>query len=87
MLLYKQSAPHHSTFTSLPTFYYPRIVFRQTVALVGHSGCGKSTTVALLERFYAPDAGRVTLDGEDLSTLDVGWLRDQIGLVQQEPAL
>ena len=59
----------------------------QTVALVGHSGCGKSTIVSLLERFYAPLAGRVTLDGEDLAGLDVGWLRDQLGLVSQEPVL
>lgn len=59
----------------------------QTVALVGHSGCGKSTIVSLLERFYAPLAGRVTLDGEDLAGLDVSWLRDQLGLVAQEPVL
>jgi ABC-type bacteriocin/lantibiotic exporter with double-glycine peptidase domain len=49
--------------------------------------CGKSTTVALLERFYKPTAGRVTLDGSDISELDVSWLRNQMGLVSQEPSL
>jgi len=59
----------------------------QTVALVGESGCGKSTTMQLLVRFYDPEAGRVTLDGVDLTSLNVRWLRRQIGLVSQEPVL
>lgn len=59
----------------------------KTVALVGSSGCGKSTTVQLVERFYDPAAGAVTLDGHDLKDLNVHWLRQQIGLVSQEPAL
>jgi ATP-binding cassette subfamily B (MDR/TAP) protein 1 len=59
----------------------------KTVALVGPSGCGKSTTVQLVERFYDPVAGEVTLDGRDLRDLNVHWLRQQIGLVSQEPAL
>jgi ATP-binding cassette, subfamily B (MDR/TAP), member 1 len=58
-----------------------------TVALVGSSGCGKSTTVQLVERFYDPAEGAVTLDGYDLRDLNVHWLRQQIGLVSQEPAL
>ena len=58
-----------------------------TVALVGPSGCGKSTAVQLIERFYDPDAGAVLLDGTDLKTLRVSWLRQQIGLVSQEPVL
>ena len=58
-----------------------------TVALVGPSGCGKSTAVQLIERFYDPDAGAVLLDGVDLKTLRVSWLRQQIGLVSQEPVL
>ena len=59
----------------------------QTVALVGESGSGKSTVIALLLRFYDIDAGVITLDGTDIRTLNVSWLRAQFGLVQQEPAL
>lgn len=59
----------------------------QTVALVGPSGGGKSTTVSLLERFYDPTSGSIMLDGKDLKDLNVQWLRDQIGLVSQEPVL
>jgi ABC-type multidrug transport system fused ATPase/permease subunit len=59
----------------------------KTVALVGPSGCGKSTTVQLVERFYDPAGGAVTLDGHDIRDLNVHWLRQQIGLVSQEPAL
>jgi len=59
----------------------------ETVALVGQSGCGKSTTVMLLERFYDPQSGKITLDGHDLKTLNVRHLRRSIGLVGQEPVL
>ncbi|ETV75005.1 hypothetical protein H257_10608 [Aphanomyces astaci] len=59
----------------------------QTLALVGASGSGKSTIVGLLERFYDPLGGRVLLDGHDLKTLNVQWLRTQFGLVGQEPTL
>lgn len=59
----------------------------QTVALVGASGSGKSTIVALVERFYDPLEGTVMLDGHDIKTLNVKWLRQQIGLVSQEPTL
>ncbi|GJP52824.1 hypothetical protein CLOM_g11912 [Closterium sp. NIES-68] len=58
-----------------------------TVAIVGSSGSGKSTVVALVERFYDPLAGAVYLDGRDIRSLQLKWLRDQIGLVSQEPAL
>merc|ERR1719313_110416 len=58
-----------------------------TVALVGASGSGKSTAVSLVERFYDPDQGSVMLDGVDLRDLNVSWLRQQIGLVGQEPVL
>uniref|UniRef100_A0A0N5AM76 Multidrug resistance protein 1 n=1 Tax=Syphacia muris TaxID=451379 RepID=A0A0N5AM76_9BILA len=57
------------------------------VALVGTSGCGKSTSVNLLLRFYDPDNGQVTLDGYDLKSLNVRQLRDSIGIVSQEPIL
>ncbi|KAK1266967.1 ABC transporter B family member 19 [Acorus gramineus] len=59
----------------------------KTVAVVGGSGSGKSTVVALIERFYDPNQGQVLLDNVDIRTLQLGWLRDQIGLVNQEPAL
>ncbi|XP_021823544.1 ABC transporter B family member 19-like [Prunus avium] len=59
----------------------------RTLALVGASGGGKSTIFALIERFYDPNQGIITLDGHDLRTLQVKWLRDQIGMVGQEPVL
>jgi ATP-binding cassette subfamily B (MDR/TAP) protein 1 len=58
-----------------------------TVVIVGSSGCGKSTFVQLIERFYDPTSGSITIDGNDLKTLNVKWLRQQIGLVSQEPKL
>jgi len=60
---------------------------KQTVALVGESGCGKSTTVSLLERLYLPSGGSIKLDGVPIEELEIGWLRSQIGLVSQEPIL
>jgi len=60
---------------------------KQTVALVGESGCGKSTTVSLLERLYLPTEGTIKLDGVPINELEIGWLRSQIGLVSQEPIL
>ncbi|CAF4375493.1 unnamed protein product, partial [Rotaria sordida] len=59
----------------------------KTVALVGASGCGKSTIIQLIQRFYDPDQGRVLLDGKDIKTLNVAWLRSHIGIVSQEPVL
>uniref|UniRef100_A0A8B9YLX6 ATP binding cassette subfamily B member 4 n=1 Tax=Bos mutus grunniens TaxID=30521 RepID=A0A8B9YLX6_BOSMU len=59
----------------------------QTLALVGSSGCGKSTVVQLLERFYDPLAGTVLLDGHEAKKLNVQWLRAQLGIVSQEPVL
>uniref|UniRef100_A0A0E0KMH3 MDR-like ABC transporter n=1 Tax=Oryza punctata TaxID=4537 RepID=A0A0E0KMH3_ORYPU len=59
----------------------------KTLGLVGQSGSGKSTIIALLERFYDPDHGVITLDGMDLRMLKVSWLRQQMGLVAQEPVL
>ncbi|XP_025004168.2 ATP-dependent translocase ABCB1 isoform X1 [Gallus gallus] len=59
----------------------------QTVALVGGSGCGKSTTVQLIQRFYDPKEGTITIDGQDLKSLNVRYLREIIGVVNQEPVL
>ncbi|XP_032384811.1 bile salt export pump [Etheostoma spectabile] len=59
----------------------------QTLAFVGSSGCGKSTSVQLLERFYDPDEGKVLIDGRPSCTVNVPFLRSQIGIVSQEPVL
>ncbi|KAI3786221.1 hypothetical protein L1987_45356 [Smallanthus sonchifolius] len=60
---------------------------QRTLALVGASGAGKSTVFALLERFYDPLQGVVRLDGHDIRTLQVKWLRSQMSMVGQEPVL
>ncbi|CAL8095688.1 unnamed protein product [Calicophoron daubneyi] len=59
----------------------------QTVALVGPSGSGKSTIVHLLQRFYDPMEGQINFEGVDIKELDLKTLRNQIGVVQQEPVL
>ena len=57
------------------------------VALVGESGCGKSTTVNLIERLYEATGGEILIDGLDIKKYDVKYLRSLIGYVQQEPVL
>lgn len=64
-----------------------RISPGECVALVGASGSGKSSVVAILEKFYDFHAGQVTIDGLDLRLIEAGWIRSQIGLVSQEPTL
>ncbi|XP_064195313.1 ATP-binding cassette, sub-family B (MDR/TAP), member 4 [Anguilla rostrata] len=64
-----------------------RVNCGQTMALVGSSGCGKSTTVQLLQRFYDPDQGTISIDGHDIRSLNVRCLREMIGVVSQEPVL
>ncbi|XP_077712710.1 ATP-binding cassette sub-family B member 5 isoform X7 [Canis aureus] len=59
----------------------------KTVAFVGSSGCGKSTSIRLLQRFYDPVKGQVLFDGVDAKELNVQWLRSQIAIVSQEPVL
>ncbi|KAL6610597.1 hypothetical protein ACP70R_040566 [Stipagrostis hirtigluma subsp. patula] len=59
----------------------------KTAALVGQSGSGKSTVIALLERFYEPDSGTILLDGVEIGNLKISWLRSQMALVSQEPVL
>ena len=59
----------------------------QTIALVGSSGCGKSTIIQLIQRFYDPWSGKITIDGEGVSNVSLAWLRSQIGIVSQEPHL
>jgi len=55
------------------------------LAIVGHTGSGKSTLVSLLMGFYPPDTGQILLDGQPLANLELTNLRRQIGLVQQDP--
>ncbi|XP_015822022.1 bile salt export pump isoform X2 [Nothobranchius furzeri] len=82
------------------TFFYPsrpevkildnlsvKIKAGETTAFVGPSGSGKSTTIQLIQRFYDPKEGTVTLDGHDIRTLNIQWLRSLIGIVEQEPIL
>jgi len=59
----------------------------KTVALVGHTGSGKSTAVKLLMRFYDANSGEILIDDYPIKDLKVSYLRDQIGLVSQEPFL
>ena len=57
------------------------------IALVGESGCGKSTTVNLIERLYEPNDGQILIDGIDIKEFNLEYLRSLIGYVQQEPML
>ncbi|XP_027867448.1 bile salt export pump isoform X4 [Xiphophorus couchianus] len=59
----------------------------ETTAFVGPSGAGKSTAIQLIQRFYDPKEGMVTLDGHDIKGLNIQWLRSLIGIVEQEPVL
>lgn len=59
----------------------------QMVALVGQSGCGKSTCIQLLQRLYDPLSGAVTLDRRDVTSVSLATLRSQLGVVGQEPVL
>jgi ATP-binding cassette subfamily B multidrug efflux pump len=75
-------APHQ------PEWVLKGVSFRvspgETVALVGHTGAGKTTVVSLLMRFYDPQRGRITLDGVDIREMPLADLRSRIGYVQQD---
>merc|ERR1719424_9523 len=77
------SAPDHLVCKG----YSLSIAAGQTVALSGASGSGKSTIIQLIERFYDPLSGSISIDGVDIKTMNVKWLRSQLGLVSQEPVL
>ena len=57
------------------------------IAIVGESGCGKSTTINLIERLYDVNSGEILIDGINIKKYDLNYLRDLIGYVQQEPVL
>ncbi|CAF1425636.1 unnamed protein product [Adineta ricciae] len=59
----------------------------QTIALIGSSGLGKSTCIQLLQRFYDLNSGSITIDGIPVKNFNLKWLRQQIGVVSQEPVL
>lgn len=59
----------------------------ETVALVGRSGAGKTTLLSLMLGFYRPQSGRILLDGVDVETLDLRWLRRNVALVLQDPII
>ena len=64
-----------------------KIEQNKVVALVGHSGCGKSSIISMIERFYDPVEGKVELDGVDIKELNPKWYHQQIAIVAQEPVL
>lgn len=89
----------HVTFDDTQFFYPTRITSKilqnlnlkiragQNIALVGESGCGKSTIIQLLLRYYDATGGRVSIDEKDVTSISLKNLRAQIGMVSQEPSL
>jgi ABC-type multidrug transport system fused ATPase/permease subunit len=67
--------------------FLPQNQCRQQRALVGRSGCGKSTIIGLIERFYDPLKGVLLIDGQDIRSFNLRSLRQHIALVGQEPTL
>lgn len=59
------------------------IPYGEKVAFVGTSGCGKSTILAFLQRFYEPESGTILLNGVNIKDYDIHYLREQFGVVSQ----
>ncbi|CAH2034109.1 unnamed protein product [Thlaspi arvense] len=78
-------------YPSRPNMVFENLSFTvgsgETFAFVGPSGSGKSTIISMVQRFYEPKSGEILLDGKDIKSLKLKWLREQMGLVSQEPAL
>ncbi|ESQ34068.1 hypothetical protein EUTSA_v10006582mg [Eutrema salsugineum] len=78
-------------YPSRPNMVFENLSFTirsgKTFAFVGPSGSGKSTIISMVQRFYEPKSGVILLDGNDIKSLKLRWLRSQMGLVSQEPAL
>ena len=93
----KSEAPTHIEFRDVCFSYDPKepllrninlkVRYGETLAIVGANGCGKSTLVNLLPRFFDPNSGSVLIDGHDLRTVNLRGLRQQIGLVTQAAIL
>jgi len=60
---------------------------KRVVALCGTSGCGKSSIISLIERFYDPEEGGIFFNGKNIKELDPKWYHNQVAIVQQEPVL
>ncbi|KAH7412302.1 P-loop containing nucleoside triphosphate hydrolase protein [Phaeosphaeria sp. MPI-PUGE-AT-0046c] len=82
----KHIYPSRPDTTVLPDFSL-KVPAGKMIALVGASGSGKSTIVGILERFYLPIEGQVLLDGKDITTINLRWLRQHMAIVSQEPVL
>ncbi|EME27331.1 ABC transporter, subfamily B, ATP-binding & transmembrane domain [Galdieria sulphuraria] len=80
---YYPSRPQHSVFKGLSFQVEPG----ELLAITGISGCGKSTILSLLSRLYIPQQGHIYLNGYDINSLDISWLRRQIGAVPQDVVL
>ncbi|CAH2034119.1 unnamed protein product [Thlaspi arvense] len=78
-------------YPSRPNMVFENLSFTvrsgKTFAFVGPSGSGKSTIISMVQRFYEPKSGEILLDGNNIKSLKLKWLREQMGLVSQEPAL
>lgn len=88
-ITFENVAFHYPSRPNVPVLKNLTVDFEagKTSALCGASGSGKSTVIQLIERFYDPISGVVKLDGHDIRSLNLKWLRQQIGLVSQEPVL
>jgi len=64
-----------------------KIIKGSKVAIVGHSGCGKSTILQLLYGFYKPTSGMIYIDGHNIKDYDIHHLRSSLGIVTQDPVL
>lgn len=86
---FKNVSFHYPTRPSIPVLQNVNLCINpgEIVAVVGLSGSGKSTLVALLLRHYEPTSGEILIDNFSLPKLDVKWLRQQLGVVNQEPRL
>lgn len=88
LVLWKSICAVHLFTESLLSVGLDGLTILQTLILINSPrGSGKSTVIALLERFYDASAGEVLLDGVNIKDLQLKWLRQQMGLVSQEPAL
>ena len=88
-ITFKDVAFNYPSRPTVPVLRSLSLTFKagKNSAIVGASGSGKSTIISLVERFYNPSDGVIKLDGRDIKTLNIKWLRSQIGLVSQEPTL